>query len=172
MSVAQPILFFQFEPAPPDSQDGIAVDVRCRRHLPKNAIVVGSEDARQRRVGSWLEANTYHNDARCDVCSLPKLTKRQYQELEALAKAPRTTANRRFDNFNEAEPWRGKKVTGCARVQNSLSKLGLAYFCDEDGVQRPVSVYIVVSSYGNPRPQCRITDRGRKILARLKEAKP
>lgn len=84
-----------------------------------------------------------------------KLTKRQRQ----LAQAPRSTHNRRFDGPH--------RVSGCARVQNSLSKMGLAYFCDEDGVFRPVSLLIIIGSYGNPRPQCRITDKGRAVLAEL-----
>lgn len=96
-----------------------------------------------------------------------KLTKRQQQELEALAAKPRTTANRRYDEGGPGITW--EKRTGCARVQNSLSSMGLAYFCDEDGVQRPVNLLVVIGSYGNPRPQCRITDEGRKVLTQLKE---
>lgn len=89
-----------------------------------------------------------------------KLTKRQRQELEALAEAPRSTHNRRFDN--------GRRIGGCARVQNSLRQLGLARFCEADGSEPPLSLLMIAASYGNPRPQCRITDKGRAVLAELK----
>lgn len=92
-----------------------------------------------------------------------KLTKRQREELELLAVQPRSTNNTRFDF---TPPRRHRR--NCARVQNSLQALELAYFCDEDGVQRDISVAVVLASYGNPRPQCRITDKGRELLANLK----
>ena len=92
-----------------------------------------------------------------------RLTKRQRQELEALAEKPRTTNNRRYDG---APPHTHLK--NCARVQNSLQALGLAEFVDdEQGTRRELSVVEVVTSYGNPRPLCRITDKGRAALAEL-----
>lgn len=90
------------------------------------------------------------------------LTKRQREELEKLATGPLSTHNTRFDDT--------KKMRNCARVQNSLVELGFAYFCDEDGVLRPISLLLIVGSYGNPRPQCRITDKGREVLKRLQAA--
>lgn len=92
-----------------------------------------------------------------------KLTKRQIEELEALAIKPRSTRNTRWDDD------RSGRRTNCAKVQNNLMRLGLVYFCDEDGVRRSVSLTIVLVSYDNPRPQCRITDAGRTALAQLKD---
>lgn len=91
------------------------------------------------------------------------LTRRQREELECLAEAPQSTHN---------TTWRGgKRVRGRARVQNSLQTLGLAYFCEEDGSTRDISLLVIMASYGNPRPQCRITDKGREVLAQLRGAK-
>jgi len=87
-----------------------------------------------------------------------KLTKQQAEELALLAKQPRSTSNTRFDDD-------GKKRKNRARVQNSLMRMGLAYFCEEDGTVRELSFYLILGSYGNPRPQCRITEAGRVALA-------
>lgn len=84
------------------------------------------------------------------------LTKAQREELEWLAEEPRST-------YNTA--WRdGKRVKSRARVQNSLQALGLARFCELDGTAPTISIALVMSSYGNPRPQCRITDKGLALL--------
>lgn len=59
-------------------------------------------------------------------------------------------------------------MINCARVQNSLQALGLAYFCEEDGTTKEISLLILAASYGNPRPQCRITDKGRELIEKLR----
>lgn len=57
--------------------------------------------------------------------------------------------------------------SGVARVQNSLRTLGLVRFTEEDGSSRPLSLILVMASYGNPRPWCEITEAGKVKLSSL-----
>src|ERR1700749_1905172 len=57
--------------------------------------------------------------------------------------------------------------SGVARVQNSLQKLGLVRFVDDNGAHKPLPLILVMASYGNPRPWCEITEAGKITLEKL-----
>jgi hypothetical protein len=78
-----------------------------------------------------------------------KLTKPQLTELRLLA------AGRRSTRICGA---------GVSKVHNNLALKGLCRFTEEDGSTPGLSVYAILASYGNPRPWCEITAKGRAAL--------
>ena len=62
----RPFLFIQIEPV--QDGGGIRIEARCEAHLPTGAIIVKNEDARRRKVGSWLKCNDYHPNHYCRPC--------------------------------------------------------------------------------------------------------
>lgn len=58
-------LYFQFEAG---ASSGVHVEVRCKKHLPRDAKVVDSEEDRRRHKNSWHRTQKYHPAHGCSKC--------------------------------------------------------------------------------------------------------